>query len=72
MSRQRLGMSNGRAVLTDAQVEELRTLREEEVILPGKRRVWTYTRLAARFGITARYAIMVCNFERRHGVPNEW
>lgn len=72
MNRQRLGMHNGRAVLTDAQIDELRSLREDEIILPGKKRVWSYRRLAACFGVSRRYAIMLCNYEYRHGVPDEW
>ncbi len=72
MTYQRLGEQNGRSRLSDAQVEELRSLREEEIVIPGKRRLWTYARLASRFAISKRYAIMVCNFEYRHGVPDEW
>lgn len=72
MSSQRIGERNGRAKLTDAQVEEMRRLREDEIVVPGKRRHWTNARLAQRFGITKRAVIYILNFERRSGVPDEW
>lgn len=72
MTNQRLGERNGRARLTDEQVEELRTLREEEIVMPGKPRYWTHARLAQRYGISRRYAVMLCSFQYRSGVPDEW
>ena len=71
MTNQRLGEANGRAKLTDAEVDELRTLREEEVIIPGKQRKWSHARLAKRFGISKSQAIRICLYRHRHGVPDE-
>lgn len=66
------GERNGRARLTDAQAEELRVLRENELVMPGRKRYWTYDRLALRFGITKRAVIQIVQFERRTGIPEQW
>lgn len=69
--RQRMGERNGRAKLTNAQVEEMRRLREEEIILPGRARFWTRARLARRFGVTPQAVGLIINYLRRTDIPDE-
>lgn len=60
----RVGEGHPRAVLTDAQVDELRRLREEAR--------WTLEALARRFGLTRQAASLICRYERRATTPERW
>ena len=62
---QRSGEANGRTILGDNEVELLRTLREEELVLPGQRRYWTYDRLAEKFEISKRHVIELVLYRKR-------
>lgn len=68
----RFGERNGRARLTDDEVDEMRSLREDEIILPGKPRYWTYKRLAQRYGVSRSSVQMICEYMRRTNIPDRW
>lgn len=60
----RVGEGHHRAVLTDAQVDELRALREDQR--------WTLEALARRFGLTRSAVGRLCRYERRATTPERW
>ena len=60
----RVGESHPRAKLSDAQVDELRALRED--------RGWTLEALAQQFGITRSAVCRICRYTRRATTPERW
>ena len=56
---------NASTKLTDDEVEALRTLYEEDQVLPRGQRFWTAPRLAEKFEISLRYVRMLVAYERR-------
>jgi AraC-like DNA-binding protein len=55
--RRMLGEANGNTRLSDAQVRQMRKLREREG--------WSYLKLAAMFGVSYRHAARVCTGQQR-------
>lgn len=60
----RIGETHPNAKLTDAQVDEMRDLRE----LKG----WTYDQLAERFGVPYITVQKICTYERRASTIARW
>lgn len=60
----RIGETHPNAKLTDAQVDEMRDLRE----LKG----WTYDQLAAHFGVPYITVQKICTYERRASTIARW
>ena len=60
------GPRHPRAKLSAAEVEEMRTLRESDP------KLWTCSRLAARFGIGRAQAYRICEFQQWTGDIVRW
>jgi len=50
--------------LTDAEVDKLRQLHEDQGVC--------YSRLAKQFGISKSAVAMICRYERRGQIPTRW
>lgn len=61
------GENNPRAVLTDAEVDQLRDLYELDRGKPRAERYWTAPQLAATFEISLRHVWYLLSYERRAG-----
>lgn len=59
------GENNPKAVLTDEEVEQLRSLRESEDHLPRNKRFWTGERLAEKFEISVRQVWNILGYKQR-------
>ena len=59
------GELNPRAVLSDDEVELLRSLRDGEAHLPRARRYWTAPRLAEKFEISVRHVWYILSYKQR-------
>lgn len=59
------GENNPRAMLTDDEVELLRSLRDSEAHLPRAKRHWTASRLAEKFDITPRHVWRILTYRQR-------
>ena len=57
----RCGEDHQHAILTDAEVELMRTMHEADG--------WSYSRLAEKFEISKSAVAMICRYERRADVP---
>lgn len=60
----RIGEGHPRATLTDAEVERIRVLHEDEGM--------SYTRLAAIFEVNRGTVAKICRYERRGQTPANW
>jgi len=60
----RIGETHPNAKLTDAQVDEMRDLRERDG--------WTYDQLAERFGVPYITVQKICTYERRASTIARW
>jgi ribosome-binding protein aMBF1 (putative translation factor) len=60
----RIGETHPNAKLTDAQVDEMRDLRERDG--------WSYDRLAERFDIPKITVAKICTYERRASTIARW
>jgi len=65
MPRAQCGERNGRAKLTDGEVDLLRELFESERNIAPRDRHWTYARLATTFEISKAHAEKLVRGERR-------
>lgn len=61
------GENNPRAVLTDDEVDQLRTLYEQDRDKPRSERFWTGPRLAEKFEISIRNVWYIVGYQRRVG-----
>lgn len=59
------GELNPRAVLSDDEIELMRSLRESENHVPRAKRYWTGPRLAEKFEVTLRHVRYVLAYQRR-------
>lgn len=59
------GENNPRAVLTDDEVEQLRSLRDSEAHLPRAKRYWTAPRLAEKFEVSVRQVWNYLSYTQR-------
>ena len=62
----RVGEDHQRATLTDADVELMRQLREEDS------QHWTYDALAEKFDVSRRHARDIVNYRKRVAAPVAW
>lgn len=60
----RIGETHHNATISDATVDQIRDLREDEG--------WTYARLAEHFGIGYSTIAKICTYERRAQTPERW
>jgi DNA-binding transcriptional regulator YiaG len=60
----RIGETHPKAKLTDAQVDEMRDLREEQG--------WSYDQLATHFGVPKITVAKICTYERRASTIARW
>lgn len=61
------GENNPRAVLSDAEVDQMRDLYEIDRNKPRAERFWTAPRLAEKFEVSLRHVWYVLSYERRAG-----
>lgn len=59
------GENNPNAVLTDDEVELMRTLRDSERGVPRAKRVWTQAKLAEKFDISVRHVKNILSYRQR-------
>lgn len=59
------GENNPRAVLTDDEVERIRSLRDSEADQPRSKRFWTIKRLAEKFEVSTRQIDNILAYKQR-------